>query len=272
LTQADAFRTQPPPDLSSAEYAEALNEVARLGGDGLTTPTERTSDQTLTGLFWAYDGTPSLCAPPRLYNQVARAVGETAGLTGVVEWSRYLALVNLAMADAGIVAWESKYFYDLWRPVAALREADVGTGPTGEGDGNSLTTSIPDFTPLGAPASNLAARDFTPPFPAYPSGHAAFGGALFQVLRRWFDTDDIAFEFVSDEYNGVTAGSDGVVRPRVVKQYANLSEPEEENGQSRIYLGIHFVFDKTAGIEQGNAVGDAVFDSVFQPRQDLGPG
>ena len=63
---------------------------------------------------------------------------------------------------------------------------------------------IATFSPLGAPASNLTGPNFTPPFPAYPSGHAGFGGALFQVMRRFYGTDNIAFTFVSDEFNGQT--------------------------------------------------------------------
>src|SRR6185369_17018809 len=101
--------------------------------------------------------------------------------------------------------WESKYWYQFWRPVAGIREADS--------DGNPDTVGDPTFSPLGAPASNLTGPNFTPPFPAYPSGHAGFGGAVFQVLRRFYGTDDIAFTFVSDEFNGATRGNDGTVRP-----------------------------------------------------------
>ena len=66
-------------------------------------------------IFWAYDGTPSLCAPPRLYNQIACRSPTQMG-TDVVELARLLALVNVAMADAGIAIWESKYHYKFWRP------------------------------------------------------------------------------------------------------------------------------------------------------------
>jgi hypothetical protein len=266
LDSADQFRAPPPPPLASPGYAAAFDEVKRLGGDGVVTPTERSDEQTFVGIYWAYDGTPSLCAPPRLYNQIALAIAGQAGTDGVLELGRLLALVNVAMADAGIAAWDSKYFHDVWRPVTGVREADPGTGPTGLGDGNDATPGDPAFTPLGAPASNLAgAPDFTPPFPAYPSGHATFGGALFQTLRNFYGTDDIPFTFVSDEWNGETLGSDGAVRPRVPRHFASLSEAEEENGQSRIYLGIHWSFDKTEGIAQGRRVADHVFDHAFQP-------
>ncbi len=264
LQSSDQFRVSPPPDMTSAEYTAAYDEVERLGGDGIVTPTERTADQTQTGIYWAYDGTPSLCAPPRLYNQIAVQLGMARGLNAV-EMARLLALANTAMADAGIAIWESKYYYQLWRPITGIRESDPGTGPTGLGDGNSDTVCDTTFTPLGAPASNLEGPNFTPPFPAYPSGHAGFGGALFEALRTFFKTDDIPFTFVSDEFNGVTKGNDGNVRPLVPRSFTSLSQAEEENGQSRIYLGIHWRFDKTEGIAQGEKIADYVFTHAFQP-------
>ncbi len=221
-------------------------------------------DQTFAGIYWAYDGTPSLCAPPRLYNQITMTIADQMG-SDFFELTRLLALVNVAMADSGIAIWESKYYYQLWRPVTGIREADPGTGPTGLGDGNRATVGDPTFRPLGAPASNLAGPDFTPPFPAYPSGHAGFGGALFEVLRQFYHTDDIAFTFTSDEFNDMTRGHDGV-RPLRPRSFTSLSQAEEENGQSRIYLGIHWSFDKTQGIEQGRRVARFVIRNAFGVR------
>jgi hypothetical protein len=183
----------------------------------------------------------------------------------VVDFARLLVLVNTAMADAGMSIWESKYYYDFWRPITGIRESDAGTGPTGTGDGNSLTMGDTTFAPLGAPASNLNGPNFTPPFPAYPSGHAGFGGALFQTLRRFFRTDAIGFTFVSDEFNGITKDHNGNVRPYMPRYFSSFSQSEEENGQSRIYLGIHWSFDKTQGIAQGRNVANYVFDHAFMP-------
>ena len=270
LTSGDQFRVPPPPALESSEYMVAFDEVQRLGGDGIVTPTERTAEQTEIGIYWAYDGTPSLCAPPRLYNQIAMHIADQQG-TSVVQRARLLALVHVAMADAGIAIWESKYYYEFWRPVTGIREADTGTGPTGAGDGNPATVGDPTFTPLGAPASNLTGPNFTPPFPAYPSGHAGFGGAIFQILRHFYQTDDIAFTFVSDEFNGVTLDNDGNVRPLIPRRFSSLSQAEDENGQSRIYLGIHWAFDKTEGITQGRRVADYVFKHAFRPIRHTTP-
>ena len=265
LESGSQFRVPPPPAMNTPEYAAAYNEVKRLGGDGITTPTERTADQTHIGIYWGYDGTPSLCAPPRLYNQIALQIADEMG-SSELEIARVLTLVNVAMADAGIAIWESKYFYDFWRPVTGIRESDLGTGPTGAGDGNPDTVGDPTFSPLGAPASNLVGPNFTPPFPAYPSGHAGFGGALFQILRRFYGTDNIPFTFVSDEFNGSTRDNAGNVRPLLPRSFTTLSQAEEENGQSRIYLGIHWSFDKTEGIAQGRRVANYVFDNAFRPR------
>ena len=248
------FRAPAPPALNSPEYAAAFDEAKRLGGAG--DDTERTDDQTTAGIYWAYDGTPSLCAPPRLYNQLLMTIADQMGTTDVVELSRLLALANVAMSDAAIAIWESKFYYQLWRPITAIREADT--------DGNDATIADAAFKPLGAPASNLLGPDFTPPFPTYPSGHAGIGGALFEILRRFYGTDDITFTFVSDEYNGETADSEGAIRPLIPRTFTSLSQAEEENGQSRIYLGIHFSFDKTAGIEEGRKVAGYVFENALR--------
>ena len=171
------------------------------------------------------------------------------------------------MADTAIACWESKFYWDFWRPVTGIRESDPGTGPTGKGDNNPATVGDPTFTPLGAPASNLNGPNFTPPFPSYASGHASFGGAVFQTLRRFYGTDQIAFTFVSDEFNGVTKDNEGNVRPYMPRSFDSLSQAEEENGQSRIYLGIHWRFDKTEGIAQGRRVGDYVANHTFLPQR-----
>lgn len=241
-----------------------------LGGDGVITQTQRTRKETVIGIFWGYDGTPGLGTPPRLYNQIALRIAEQRG-SDMIELARLLALVNVAMADAGCTSWESKYANEFWRPVTGLREADEGTGPTGKGDGNAATVGDPSFSPLGAQASNLTGPNFSPPFPAYPSGHATFGGALFQMLRQFYGTDRIRFSFVSDEFNGETLDNQGRVRPLVRRHYSSLSEAEEENGQSRIYLGIHWTFDKTAGITLGRQVADYVFKHAFTPLRDGRP-
>jgi hypothetical protein len=258
IPSATVFRSDPFPALTSAEFAAAYNEVYRLGGDGKITPTERTQDQTDAGIFWAYDGTPSLCAPPRLYNQMAMYLANQQGVTDVVELTRLLALMNVSMADAGLTSWETKFHYNIGRPVTVIRKGDL--------DGNPNTKGDPNWTPLGSPASNLNGPNFTPPFPTYVSGHATFGGAVFQTLRNIFGTDTVPFTFVSDEMNGITPGNDGIARPMKPRSFKSLSQAEEENGQSRVYLGIHWSFDKTEGIKMGRSVANYIYLNKFRKK------
>ena len=260
LESAGQFRAPPPPALNSGAYATAFDEVKRLGGcgsdparcsPGSPTATERNAEQTQIGIYWGYDGTPGLGTPPRLYNQIVVRIADQMG-SNAVELARLLALVNTAMADAGIACWDFKYLFAFWRPITAIR-----------------ATGDSSWTPLGAQASNSGSVNFTPPFPAYASGHATFGASVFEILRSFYGTDRIAFSFVSDELNGVTRDNKGSVRPRLPRRFSSLSQAEEENGQSRIYLGIHWAFDKTEGIAHGRLVGDYVFENAFQPlRRD----
>jgi hypothetical protein len=259
MTSGNQFRLPPPPALNSVDHTMAYVEVKRLGGDGVTTPTERVKEEDEIGIFWAYDGMPSLCAPPRLYNQVVRVIAKEKK-ADVKELARLLALANVAMADTAIAAWDSKWHYEVARPITLIRES--------ESDGNVDTVGDTTFAPIGAPASNLAGPNFTPPFPAYPSGHAAFGGAIFQVLRRFYKTDRIPFTFTSDEFNGVTRDNSGQVRPLLPRSFKTMTEAEVENADSRIYLGIHWNYDATSGITQGRNVGNLVSDRLYKLRKN----
>jgi hypothetical protein len=170
-----------------------------------------------------------------------------------VENARLLMLANVAMADAGIACWDSKYAYDLWRPVAAIRRADE--------DGNPLTQADPNWTPLGAPGDGPGGTipDFTPPFPAYTSGHATFGAAVFKILAQFYGTDRTHFTLHSDELPGVS------------RSFDRFSDAAAENGISRIYLGIHWNFDNLQGQKMGRSVADYVFDHVGEPLRHRPP-
>jgi hypothetical protein len=246
-------RCPPPPDHMSKEFMMMFDEVKSVGGDGITTPTTRSKEQEVQGLYWAYDGVPNLCAPPRLYNQIARQIANDQGIS-TVDLLKMLTLLNVAMADVAIVCWESKWLYKLWRPISAIRTCS----PTGEPLQPGLVGDA-TWTPLGAPNSNTLKGNFTPPFPAYPSGHATFGAGIFRVLKHFFD-DKVPFTFVSDELNGATRGSDGEVRPLVPRTFMSFDQAEEENGQSRMYLGIHFNTDKVEAIKMGHQVADYVLE------------
>jgi hypothetical protein len=161
------------------------------------------------------------------------------------------------MADSGISCWDDKYQFEFWRPVTGIRSGAI--------DGNSRTTGDATWTPLGAPNDNGGGTNFTPPFPSYASGHATFGAALFETMARFFGTNHISFTIGSDEFNGVTADQNGNVRPVVTRSFTSFSQAAEENGQSRIYLGIHWSFDKVQGIRQGTSIADFVFRNYLLP-------
>jgi len=233
----------PPPALGSAQYNQALEEVRKKGVfEGST----RTSDETVQAVFWAYDGAPFIGVPPRLYNQCVRRISLDKGST-VDQNARLFALVNMGMANAAIFAWREKYLYRLWRPVLGIREASDDYGP-------KLPTrnkaADPFWRPLGSPVSNvIGATSFTPPFPAYPSGHATFGTACFELVRALYG-QNVAFEMVSDELDGITTDPDGSIRT-LNRRKLTLTKAIKENFESRIWQGVHWRFDG----ERGKTIG-----------------
>jgi Vanadium chloroperoxidase N-terminal domain/PAP2 superfamily len=239
-----------PPALTSQQYTDDYNQVSQMGKDQGGT---RTTRQTTRGIFWAYDGARNIGVPPRLYNQVVRAIAIKHGAAEALN-AKLFAMLNVAMADAGIQAWYEKYTYNVWRPVVGIREADPGWGPTGLGDGNAATLGDPYWVPLGAPPTNQPARvPFTPNFPAYPSGHATFGTAALRIAALALGLPD-TFEFtlVSDELDGTAAGANGV-RTRYANQMT-IAEAIEENVLSRVYLGVHWLFDGREGERNGQLI------------------
>lgn len=257
-----------PPAYGGAEYVKALKQVRGKGiapelmGTLPTTFSKRTVDETLVGLYWAYDGPRELGTPPRQYNQIVREVAMTVvnpsigGINTVDENARLFAFVNAAMGDAGILAWDQKYIHDLWRPVVGIREHDASMGPVAPTPTHNIDNDCdPTWLPLGSPASNSSDRNFTPPFPAYPSGHATFGATAFHIVRLFYGVAagnraaDTVYTgpFVSDELNGVTRDNAGNVRPRHARRFPRgLWQMIEENGFSRVFLGVHWSFDAFA--------------------------
>jgi hypothetical protein len=253
----------PPPQTHEKRY---LDDLAEVYVKGRKDPAGRTQEQTDIGVFWAYDGVKGLGTPPRLYNQVLRRVceAEPKALTET-DWVALLARFHLALADAGIVAWQAKYLCNVWRPVVGIREhVPIPGRPDAPKD--------PAWVPLGAPASN-GGKDFTPPFPAYPSGHATFGAAGFTVLKRFLrdhrgggdDGNTVNLTFTSDELDGVTKESDGVMpRPESPQTFATIDEMIEKNLESRVWLGVHWRFDGELGSNSGAKVGRKVAGAVYQ--------
>jgi hypothetical protein len=227
----DAFRLRAPPQLSTGRYAKDLETVRRLGAkDGST----RTAEETAIAMFWA--DSPGTITTVGRWNVVARQLSDAA-LFSVFENARLFALLNVALADAGIASWDSKYAYAFWRPVTAIREADD--------DGNPRTAADALWEPLL----------MTPAFPEYASAHSQFSGAAAEVLRRVYRSDDFAFSLASF--------SD----PMVVRNYTSFSEAAMEAGQSRIFGGIHYPLSNLAGLKAGQKLARFVLSRTMRPTR-----
>jgi len=215
-------------------------------------PNGRELEEELIGIYWGYDGAGELGTPPRLYLQVVLAIldnveAKSAGALGASEELRLVAGVAVAMADAGISAWHYKYSaqHMMWRPVVGVRKAPAGGGATPD----------PAWLPLGRPDTNGSGVVTTPNFPAYPSGHATFGAAAFQLTRLFLvqkglarfgpkGVDNIGFDFVSDEFNGRnTDPRTDAPRHHVTRGYESLWDAIVDNSISRVFLGVHWYFD-----------------------------
>ena len=239
LASGDEYRPAPPPAIGSAEYAAAVDETMRMGS---FQSSERTAEQTEIALFWADGG--GTATPPGHWNSIATDVTLSQG-TSLLETARTFALLNIAMADAGIASWDAKYHYDVWRPIDAIRLADQ--------DGNAVTVADPSWIPLLK----------TPPFPAYTSGHSTFSGAAAAVLTSLFG-DNMPFESQSDGH--LAAEQRPLDASQIVtRHFSSFDQAAEEAGQSRIYGGIHYRFDDTAGRNIGSQVGNAVVARILLP-------
>jgi membrane-associated phospholipid phosphatase len=236
MTSGALFRPPPPPSLTSPEYAAAVNEVKAVGAKDSAT---RTPEQTQIALFWING--PGTATPPGHWNEVAQVVAAGRGNT-LMENARLFALLDLALADAGIVSWDAKYAYNFWRPVTAIRAADS--------DGNPATSADPTWAPLIP----------TPPFPSYTSGHSTFSAAAAAVLADFFGRDDVPFTLRS-ETPGVADRS-----------FTSFSQAAQESGLSRIYGGIHYSFDNVQGLATGGALGHFVFAHYLRPDSPRAPG
>lgn len=272
-------------------YLQALTDVRARGirpdltgtlPDGLFDE-RRTPQDTLIGIFWGYDGANRLGTPPRLYNQIIRSVAmnvvnpATGRVNGEGENARLFAFVNAAMGDAGILAWQHKYCFDFWRPVVGIREHDEKLGPAAPYPGVAVNFNDgdPGWLPLGAPNTNSPGmKNFTPNFPAYPSGHATFGAAALHATRMFYGvaandkSPDRLFAnrfFVSDEFNGASRDNDGTVRPRHTRTFpGGLWDMIVENATSRVFLGVHWIFDAFDFVEDddGNLVPDFTNENI----------
>jgi membrane-associated phospholipid phosphatase len=218
LKSSSQFRCTEPPAVNSSRALADTEEVKAIGGSKSVT---RTAEQSEIARYW-YESSP------RGWNRIAREV-LAARQFDVWENARLFALVNLAMADGYIGGFETKYYYNYWRPVTAIRES---------GDSEWLS-----YLP-------------TPPVPDYPSTHTVAGAAVATVMARFFNTDLISFSMTS-----------GAPYPGITRKFWSFSEAARENGASRVLCGIHFSTAVSAGYIQGERIGEWVFEHALRPAK-----
>lgn len=240
MASGSQFRAPPFPDPRSAEFARDFVRIKTLGAADSTV---RTSDETQIAFYWE-DGVPGV-TPPGHFTLIAMQLFQHRDMP-LVDLARAMALNSIAMADAAISSWDSKYHHDVIRPETAIRYR------------------APDF---GNPDPRVT-RDRrwrsltpTPPFPAYTSGHSTFGAASTRMIAQIMGRDDIAFS---------KSAADTVLWPEhlpgVTRHWPSLSAAAEENGASRLYGGVHWSFDNTHGLRAGRAIADLAFRTLFRRK------
>lgn len=226
LQRPDQFRVLPQPALTSAAYAQAFQEVQRMGSK---TSQARTAEQTRYAKFW-YEFSEIG------WNRIARTAATDRKLD-LLGTARLFALLNIALTDAYTAGWDAKYHYNFWRPFTAIRSAAT--------DGNAATAPDAAWEPLLP----------TPPVPDYPSTHSALGNAGATVLAHVLG-DKTAFTVTS-----FTADSPGGTR-----SFGGFSQAAKENADSRVMAGLHFRFACDAGLSLGENVGRWTVDNHLKPR------
>ena len=230
ITSGTRFAPNPPPAMTSEEYARDFNEVKEIGS---ATSTTRTADQTQVARLWANVNTPTLLW--YVWNNVARTVAIQRNNT-TAENARLFALLNIASHDALQTTMTSKFVHGLWRPTTAIRRADE--------DGNPNT----------APDVNWTSLLGNPPYPTYAGNAAAIGTSQATILALVFGRDDIRYQHTWEGAGGAT------------RSYSGFNQMANEQERSRVYGGIHFTFDGVAGQSAGRNVANYVFLNFMKPR------
>lgn len=228
LNSPSQFRADPPPALTSDTWARDYNEVKTLG---VASGSTRTPEQTDIGRFWADQ-------PILQWNRAWRNIAITQGLS-LEENARFFAMLATATADAIIACWDSKFTYNFWRPVTAIRAGDT--------DGNAATE----------PDVNWIAQVVTPNHPEYPAAHGCFSGSSTQTLNFFFGTDNFSFT-IDSKVAGLT---------NPVRSYNSFSQALDEVLDARVYGGMHYRNSTHKGAILGEQVSRFVTAHLFRPTK-----
>jgi hypothetical protein len=214
------FRSGPPPALTSDTYRRDYDEVKTVGEVNSTARSQNRSD---VARFMA------LNSPNQLWNLAVQQVSIAKGLT-LAQNARAFALLNMAISDAQVAVFDTKYFYNFWRPVTAIRAGATDGNPNTEADGG--------WTPFIT----------TPAFPSYPSGHGCASGAARRIAELLFGNGG----------HSITLSRPNV--PGVVLHYTTFRAITDDVSDARVYGGIHFRFDQDEGGRLGRRVGTYVYN------------
>lgn len=227
LQKNEQFRSVPPPAINSNEYTKDFNEVKETGSINTLL---RTDDQTNCANFW-YEFSEAG------WNRVAKIIAVNKNLN-LFETARLFALVDMAMADAYLAGWDSKFYYNCWRPYTAIRNAKL--------DGNDYTIEDLQWEPVMP----------TPPVQDYPSTHSALGNAAATVIEK-----------ILGENTSFTMSSPTALPSNESRSFANVRQAADENADSRVRAGIHFRFACEAGQEMGDKIGQWMVDNYLKPLE-----
>lgn len=214
MATGSQFRPAPPPALDSQKWTKDLNEIRDMGSRDST---KRTAEQTNIARFWFQTG-------PRTYNPIVRQIAIAKDMD-VVDCARLFALSSLAGVDAFIAVFDAKFTYNLWRPVTAIRNADLTSNPATPRDASWL--------PLGV----------TPPHPEYPCAHCIVAAAVSTVLQK----------AAGDQIGEVSLTSTTAPGTR---KWTRLQDYSDEVSNSRIYAGFHYRFSTEVGKDMGKKIGE----------------
>jgi hypothetical protein len=228
LQQASQFRVGPPPALTSKQYAKDLNETQAYGA---LNSSVRTADETATAWFWNANVINQ-------YNQTMQNVIAQHGMD-LVDAAHLLVMGDMTSADAGIACFDSKYFYQAWRPITAIQHADL--------DGNPATTADPSWAPLGT----------TPNHPEYPSAHGCLSSAFTDALAAALGTDTLNVTIP-----GATNGGTTLTTSRL---YASVDDVQSQMPDARVWIGFHFRNSVIQGEKLGNNVAHWDLGHAFKP-------
>ena len=224
LKRVSQFRPPPPPPLRSRSYAREYDEVKSLGDS-----TAQSAEQLTLGRFWSGNFIAQ-------WNEALQRIAIN-NLNNIGDSARLFALANLAGSDAAMAVWESKYFYNFWRPSTAIQEGDT--------DSNARTTADASWTPLFA----------NPAYPDYVSGANGLTGAFTGILQQFFGTDRMEFSVKSIPAQAANPE----------RSFTRFSQAAAEVVEARILLGIHFRSADEEGRRLGRRVAHWTFKRFLEP-------